>query len=273
LNIFLLLTDAKKELPANNGDNIDMIHANTAFTTSCSKENTIFLFRREEWFKVFIHETFHCFGLDFSASDNTGSNRRILSIFPVVSQTTDIRLYETYCEMWAEIFNMMFVCFYKPKCLPFLASPFIRILSQERIFSIRQSNKILRRAGYQYAHLFAPPSRGKHYTENTQAFSYYVVKSLILWNLDDFIKWCATYSDTIPPIQFPLNRVSEYCDLIEQFTNKDREYRQTAEQIIKTPMRKTARNYGNVYSEKTLRMTLNDINVGMPIKKWELPAK
>jgi len=287
LNVYLLLTDAKKKLPAKDEENIDMIHANTAFTTSCSADNTIFLFRREEWFKVFIHETFHCFGLDFSLlRGGNDSNSRILSLFPAIDPTTDVRLYETYCEMWAEIFNMLFVLFYKPcthkhtenaicthRCLPFSTSPFLRILSRECIFSIYQSNKILRRAGYQYGELFTVPSRGKRfYTENTPAFSYYVIKSLMLWNLDLFIKWCVKYSDTNPPIQFPMANISDFCDFVRELTKTDGQYRQNAKtiadniQMVERTRRKTrtlkSSLYKRTYSclEKTLRMTSIDID-------------
>ena len=104
LHIYFLFTDVKKTTPENDMEPIDSVHANTAFTTSCSLANTIFIFRREEWFKVFMHETFHSFGLDFSAHSNSESNQKILSLFPAINKQTDIRLFETYCEMWAEIF-------------------------------------------------------------------------------------------------------------------------------------------------------------------------
>ena len=32
----------------------------------CIKSGLIVLFRREEWFKVFIHECLHSFGMEFS---------------------------------------------------------------------------------------------------------------------------------------------------------------------------------------------------------------
>ena len=272
LNIYLLLTDAKKKLPENDEENIDMIHANTAFTTSCSTDNSIFLFRREEWFKVFIHETFHCFGLDFSSSNGNGSNDRILSIFPALHSSTNVSLYETFCEIWAEIFYMMFVLFYKSKCLPFRTSPFLRILTRERLFSIYQSNKILHRSGYQYDELFAVPSRGKnYYTENTPAFSYYVIKSLMLWNFDRFMEWCVKYSDVkergYPPIQFHIANIPEYCDFVEELTKNDGNYTQMTKIVEKMKIQRKSKTlkrfspypYTSSYLERTLRMTSIDM--------------
>jgi hypothetical protein len=60
------------------------------------------LYRMEEWFKVFIHETFHCLGLDFSGMNVSNSNKQILQLFPGCSRDMDVRVYETYCEIWAE---------------------------------------------------------------------------------------------------------------------------------------------------------------------------
>jgi len=159
LNVYLLLTDAKKQLPEIDTEPIDQIHANTAFTTSCSSMNDIFVFRQEEWFKVFMHETFHCFGLDFSSSKNDESNSRILSLFPALNPSTDVRLYETFCEMWGEVFHLLFCLFTDKngKGRPFSEAKFYKALRKEQRFSIYQSNKILRRAGYKYRELFSEP--------------------------------------------------------------------------------------------------------------------
>ena len=245
LHVYLLLTDAKKRIPDSDAEPIDMIHANTAFTTSCSEMNNIFLFRREEWFKVFMHETFHCFGLDFSSSVGDKSNDRILSIFPAVDPKTDIRLYETFCEMWAELFNLMF-CTCSAR---FSETRFFRHLVKEQIFSIQQSNKILKRAGYCYKDILTFPA-SPLYKENTPAFSYYVIKSIMLWNLDRFLKWCSMYSmpehGTIP-IQFHVANINRYCDLVEDMTKRDGGYERATGKY----------NTGSV-TNRSLRMTSVD---------------
>ena len=63
---FFYFTSLEKKLPASNIDILDQIHVNTAFTTTCPKDSEIVIFRKEEWFKVLIHESFHNFALDFS---------------------------------------------------------------------------------------------------------------------------------------------------------------------------------------------------------------
>lgn len=235
LRAYLLLSDAKKFMPDFHSDTVDVIHANTAFTTSCSSQNTIFLFRREEWFKVFMHETFHCMGLDFSAgSEQDDSNDRMRALFKALEPSTDVRLYETFCEMWAELSNLMFCLFTtrEGKCLPFSERRFRKALFREQLFSIYQSNKLLCRAGFTYSELFAPPSSKPAYKENTQAFSYYVLKSVLIWNVDDFIQWCEKWNNgKTAPIQFPSNQVSNYCDFVETLS-KSASYKAATESHI-----------------------------------------
>lgn len=284
LNIYLLLTNAKKRSPEVDTEPIDTIHANTAFTTYCLPLNDIYVFRREEWFKVFMHETFHCFGLDFSSSVGDDSNRRIISLFKAVDPNTDIRLYETFCELWAEVFYLMFCLFMdtRGKCSHFSSSKYFAALQKERRFSIYQSNKILKRAGYNYKTIFIQPLVNKpKYREKTQAFSYYVIKSLMMWNLDRFVKWCDEYcgrgeSDKYsgreavgiqsnsreqsspefetPPIQFILKNIPEYCNLVEELVETDGGYRHMTVQIITPPKIKLR----GIDLSHTLRMTSID---------------
>ena len=265
LNIYLLLTDEIKQFPTIDVEPIDMIHANTAFTKSCSVVNDIFVFRREEWFKVFMHETFHCFGLDFSSSIGDESNRRILSLFPAINPKTDIRLYETFCEMWAEVFHLMF-CLYTTKtgkCVKFEGNVFCRALHKEQQFSIYQSNRVLDRADYKYVDLFSLPENNKPlYSEKTQAFSYYVIKSIMLWNLDRFIKWCVVYSDAKKhnlPIQFNHDHISNYCDFIEELVANDGNYKEMVEKVERSDNSNIQKNYAVlVANENTMRMTSID---------------
>jgi hypothetical protein len=230
LCVYFLLSDAKKKIPSEH-EAIDTIHANTAFTTSCSLKNEIFIFRREEWFKVFIHETFHCLGLDFS---NMSGQIELseLSVCNAIAQGTDIRLYETFCEMWAEIFHLMFCLFSSSdasRTSPFSERLFRSALLKEQMFSIYQSNKILRLAGLTYSELFLTKPK-KVYKENTQAFSYYVIKSFFLWNVDAFVKWCKKWCDSgsAAPIQFRNEHVAEYCTFVEKMSLSESYRRITA---------------------------------------------
>jgi hypothetical protein len=104
LSVFVYHTSLTKELPKNPIEILNQHHVNTAFTFSCPVNSEIVVFRKEEWFKVFMHETFHNFALDFSDMNNNKCHSKILQLFPVKS---DVNLFEAYTEFWARIMNTM----------------------------------------------------------------------------------------------------------------------------------------------------------------------
>jgi hypothetical protein len=87
LNLYFYFTSLYKKIPESNLTNtiLDEYNVNTAFTRTCPSNSEIVIFRKEEWFKVLIHESFHNFALDFSDIDSEQGNNYILNIFPVNS--------------------------------------------------------------------------------------------------------------------------------------------------------------------------------------------
>ena len=70
LTVRMFLTDFPKLLPAENRVTLGPVNVNTGYSYYCAAKGEIVLVRREEWKKVFIHETFHAYGLDFSCDSN-----------------------------------------------------------------------------------------------------------------------------------------------------------------------------------------------------------
>jgi len=232
LNINLYLTNLKKVLP-NNTKIIKQENANTAFTSSCKKHTEINLFRKEEWFKVLIHESFHCTGLDFSELQQNITNKKVLAIFPVNS---DVRLFETYCEMWAEIINVMFICYNKNNSIENLNEDVEKLivktekmLHYERLFSLFQCAKVLYFFGIKYNNLYEkdPRSmklRAMKYKEDTNVLSYYIIKSIYMFYVNDFIEWCVENNkyNGIVSLNFDKNdeNIDSYIEFIkEHFSN------------------------------------------------------
>lgn len=210
MNIYIYFTEFKKTLPARPGP-IEDIHANTGVTTACKKVTEIHIFREEEWFKVLIHECFHCMGLDFSAAPENLYTSRITKWFPM---PTEINLYETYCESWAEIIN---VCF--------LAGGSMRkievMLSLERDFSLFQCAKVLHFYGLSYTDIYdqsveARTRRQKRYKETTNVFAYYVLKSILFFHLDKFMIWCENHTKHTFAFQSSAPSIESFCDLLGQ---------------------------------------------------------
>jgi hypothetical protein len=199
VNIYLFLTEHTKNLPSNDNSNsmISVINANTAFTTGCINiETNITIYREEEWFKVFIHETMHTLGLDFSTSNNIHINQIIRETFPI--QVNDIRLYETYSEIWANIMNILFVVYFTdPPAnkgrLPIVrwTHIFTKRLYLEQLFSLFQATKVLHFCKLKYSDLFLP-EKAYLYKEETQVFSYYILKCILLLNINLLLEFCVS---------------------------------------------------------------------------------
>ena len=184
--VYLYFTTLKKILPETNISVLSENNVNTAYTTTCPKVSDIVIFRKEEWFKVFMHETFHNFALDFSDMNVENCTKKILSIFPIKS---DVNLFEAYAEFWAEFMNSLFCSFFalhdKNNEDEFLSNAEY-FLHFERTFGFFQLVKTLDFMGLKYKDLYSNnkasiTSRELLYKENTSVFSYYVL-NLILFN-------------------------------------------------------------------------------------------
>ena len=195
LNIFIYLTDFKRIIPDNNYTILGSYNVNGGFTTTCDKNSEIVVYRKEEWFKVLIHEAFHNLGLDFSKMNTNQFHSKIKQIFPINSK---FNIFESYCEFWARILNSAF-CSYnvidnkndKDAFKTFLDF-FIQI---ERLFYLFQCNKILKFLGISYQNLYETDN-GSHiarenlYKETTNVFAYYIVTAFLLDNYVNVMNWC-----------------------------------------------------------------------------------
>jgi hypothetical protein len=221
LVIYLYFTSLEKKLPDSNIVILDEINVNTAFTTTCPKDSEIVVFRKEEWFKVLIHETFHNFALDFSDMNNDDANKCILNIFKVNSL---VNLYESYTEVWAEIMNALFCSFFsikdKTNINEFLSN-FEFFINFERTFSFFQLVKTLNFMGLSYKDLFSNSEHSKIlrenlYKEKTNVLSYYVIKSVLINNYQGFLSWCKTNNFSLLQFKKTLTNQKEFCKFIEK---------------------------------------------------------
>ena len=218
--IYLYLTSLKKKLPESNKYVLNEINVNTAFTFTCQKDSEIIIFRKEEWFKVLIHESFHNFGLDFSDMNNTDSHKYILNIFKVNSL---VNLYESYTEFWAEIINALFCSFFslkdKTNFYEFLSfSNFF--INFEITFSFVQLFKTLDFMCLSYKDLYSNSLNSlilrEKFKEKTNVLSYYIIKTILINNYQSFLYWCKTNNSSL--LQFNKTVLSQknFCKFIEK---------------------------------------------------------
>jgi hypothetical protein len=218
LKIFIYHTSLLKQLPKSNTQTLNEHHINTAFTRTCPKISEIIIFRKEEWFKTFIHETFHNFGLDFSEMQIQQSqcNEKILKIFPVKS---DVNLYEAYTEFWARIMNALFCSFNKHNDIHEFLLHAEYFINMERIFAFFQTVKILNFMGLSYTDLYAVNDNSKYlrqtlYKEDTNVLAYYVITLNLLNNYQEFILWCNMNNKMLLQFNKTKDTLNKFCNFI-----------------------------------------------------------
>lgn len=224
ITIFIYLTSLTKQLPVTNIQILDEIHVNTAFTYTCPIESEIVIFRKEEWFKVFMHETMHNFALDFSDMNQEDCNKQILDIFQVKS---DVNLFEAYTEFWAEIMNAVFCSYYLQKDKSSIAAPtefydnFEFFINYERSYGIFQMVKTLNFMELTYKDLYSksPKSemmRETMYKEKSNILSYYVLKIVLMNQYQGFLSWSNKNNLSLLQFKKTTGNIDEFCNFIKK---------------------------------------------------------
>lgn len=208
LTITLYLTDLKKVLVGSKCSSsssciISKTDVNTGYSTRCDE---IVIFREEEWFKVFVHETIHNLGLDFSIS----GCHRLKTIFNITNNF-DMKLREAYTESWARIINALLLAYDHEKTdFDIFANLCHRNILLERLNAFFQTNKILKYQGLDMDNLTT-------YDEETANFSYYIIVAIFYSDYQDYIKWNMKNNPNV--IQFDNKnsnqKVQKLCDFIQ----------------------------------------------------------
>lgn len=236
LNIYVYMTDFKKRFPTKKGQPLDATHANTGMSYHCAKNNDVIVYRKEEWFKVLIHELFHAFGLSFIDGDmepdvNSGMQRALQRTYAI---SHPVRIYETYCEIWARILNVIFDCFMDADTNTMNPNPIhatdlqlqvfmecvMEELHEHARFAQHQCAKLLKYVDITYAIISNPTKEnrsivGKKYRENTNIFAYYVLTCVLLHSPDDFIVWC--YKNNPFTRTTPRNNIMQFRTISSNF--------------------------------------------------------
>lgn len=216
VNLYFYFIDNKKEIPTKANEPIDLVHVNTAFTTGCQPHTNVHVFREEEWFRALIHESFHNLGLDFLQLHQGIQNQmdsRIRAIFPM--KIDDIRFNETYCEMWAEVLNLIFIISESSSSrkVNHMLNLFKKMLLFEGMFSSWQCVKLLNANNLSYEQLF-DAKHASLYKEKTQGFAYYVLKSIYMVHVSQFIHFCA-FSPAYFHFQLTSESANRYTQIVE----------------------------------------------------------
>ena len=256
LTVFFYFTHFQKLLPTGNNVVLGQTHANTGFTKNCSKQNEIVIFRKEDWFKVFIHESFHCFNLDFSHSYNIDCNIKMYELFAINS---NIYLFEAYSEFWANILNVLFCNFIVngEKNIQHDVNTALMYIDLERTFSLFQMVKILNYMGMSYRSLILKDIEyNSSYIEKTNIFSYYIIKTILLMNFQEFLQWCEDHNTTLIKFNSKQSHQLELCKFIKSMYNSPRFINQLIEMEMLVKKLRSVKNKNLMF---TMKMCLLEI--------------
>ena len=270
LTIYLYFTSLKKTVPSSSLLVLGEYHVNTAFTMTCPKISEIVVFRKEEWFKVFLNETFHNFGLDFSDMNNSFCDTKMLSIFPVKSE---VNLFESYTEFWAKIMNILF-CSYlnlknKQDIDEFLKNTEF-FLSFERMYSFFQMVKVLDFMNLNYEQLYKKGSkydaiRDTLYKENTNVLAYYIITAILMNDYQVFLEWCNSNNTSLLQFKKTTSNQEKLCEFIvkKYKTTGFLKEIQCIEKLFRTLKSNKNKNLSTKnmnFILKNLRMTICELN-------------
>jgi hypothetical protein len=227
-------------------------HINTAFTTSCNTHTNIYCFRKEENDKCFIHETCHNLGMDFLNADHEytmSANAHLVQLFSLPDDLI-LEWNESYPETWGRICNsMLYALFYNPNPNPNPKNstkskmPKANHFSKKKkkpihlekqkplsfhewreIFRIEQFTSLFQCIQLLNANQLNYETLGKidlkSYRENSHGISYFLLTSIFMFHLNDFLDYCKKNSNILvdSSIECSIN-ISKSKSSIENYIN------------------------------------------------------
>ena len=250
LNINLFLNDSEKKI-TKKYEILEAKHVNTAVTYACAKNGEIFLYRKEEWFKVLAHELMHSLCLDFSGLDISELKNNFKKLFKIDS---NYEISESYAEFWATIINVLFLSYDISSSYKSFKDNVAMMLDIEKIFSLYQVTKILKYMKIDSYEKFIDNSH--LYEEETNVFAYYILKTILLYHYDEFLLFCQEKNNPKNPILFyksPGNLNKFFNFILKYYQEKDMMNDFRAMELI-------SREVKNNELKKTMRMTLFEKN-------------
>jgi len=255
LNINIYLTDDIKIIPRDNTIILNQEHINTAFTMQC---NEIIIFREEEWFKVFIHETIHNYNLDFSYMRQDSYNEKIKKIYNIKSK---INLYEAYTEFYARIMNVCIISYVNSKKFNNFTKIFKKMMNNEIKFSIFQMIKVLKYMNLEYNDFIVNKKKSyEKYKEKTNVFSYFIICAIMMNFYSDFLQWfyINNENNNIYNFKKDQNKILMFCNLIKNKYNNEIFLQNIY--ILQNIFFKIKKSEKNINILNNLQMTLYKIN-------------
>ena len=182
ISINIYSTPFKKEFNCNSSHkcgNLKHINVNSGLNYG----DTIIIFRDEEYLKLLLHELIHALDVD-QKYESLKDNKEILEIFNV--NTKNLLINESYVETWAIILNVY--CTLKEENNISLEN-FKLNLNKELVHSLHQCAKLCIYYDIDdFKKIYKTNPDTIYYKDNVNTFSYHIIKTINLYNINKFLK-------------------------------------------------------------------------------------
>lgn len=206
LSVNIFLTPFRKE--ANLSTPLTPENVNSGYCTLGKYDREIVVFRKEEWFKVLLHELLHCFDVGPSKTEQIQFQTYMLRTY----QLREVSLDEGYIEFLARVLNCMFCALYDD--------------DPERVLETEGDYGRVRA-------LLITKSGTNTLLNGTNSFSYYVLAYLLFSNRDEVL------SLSKPGINYHPKISSYLKELLGSWTGK-RAHAARRRRVSKITMRMTS---------------------------------
>ena len=131
------------------------------------------------------------------------------------------------------------------------------IMNAEIHFSMIQMIKILKHMKIHYHDLCGPQVKTQNYKENTPVLSYYIIKTILLYNFQEFLYWTNSHSHNLLKIKQDIQTQLLLCEFIHKYFRKSPFLKKIAEleQMCLNPANFGCATY-NTYLFTSLRMCM-----------------
>lgn len=205
LSTYIFLTPFQKSYPCSKGAIISGEHINSGYTIPCQTSSKIFLWRKEEYFKVYIHEFMHAMGIDFATMNIAPLQTLMSRIFPNIE--SEFCMFESYADIWALILNNILYVSRLSRSRMKRLDMFQNLYHMDKLWTVFQSVKVLKNYGLgdyrDYIHHGENDcgendwGRGEQVLEETNTFAYFIGKAILMVSIDDFLEFCYRHNTMI----------------------------------------------------------------------------
>ena len=173
-HVTFFLTPFKKKLNLNNNVILGAANVNSGFTYPYLINGITFIYRKEEFFKVFIHESIHYYGIDKALHKELNNNinyNKFINLFNIRAQDiANIGINEGLTEYWTFIIYLIALSYKKSITLANFIYEFERLYKLELAHILFQVVKILNYNKLTYSQFLIKSSN--KYRESSHIFSY-----------------------------------------------------------------------------------------------------